>query len=95
MRGRLVAISVLIALVMVSSSVQAQEETEEEDNVIIDVVLPLALAFIMFSLGLGLTTGDFALVFSEPRAFYNRDSEPNAGASNCWFRYSKLGRSGR
>ncbi|GIQ99451.1 MAG: hypothetical protein CM15mP6_4680 [Methanobacteriota archaeon] len=40
MRGRLVAISVLIALVTVSSSVQAQEETEE-DNVIIDVVLPL------------------------------------------------------
>ena len=68
MRGSLVTITVLIALVMVSSSVQAQEETEE-DNVIIDVVLPLALAFIMFSLGLGLTTGDFALVFSEPRAF--------------------------
>ena len=69
MRGRIVAISVLIALVVVSSPAQAQEETEEESNVIIDIVLPLALAFIMFSLGLGLTTGDFALVFNEPKAF--------------------------
>ena len=68
MRGRLVAISVLIALVMISSPAQAQEETEE-DNVIIDIVLPLALAFIMFSLGLGLKTSDFALVFNEPKAF--------------------------
>ena len=69
MRGRIVAISVLIALVVVSSPAQAQEETEEESNVIIDIVLPLALAFIMFSLGLGLTTGDFVLVFNEPKAF--------------------------
>ena len=68
MRGRLVAISVLIALVMISSPAQAQEETEE-DNVIIDIVLPLALAFIMFSLGLGLNTSDFAFVFNEPKAF--------------------------
>ena len=69
MRGRLVAILVLIALVMASSPAHAQEEAEEEDNVIIDIILPLALAFIMFSLGLGLTPGDFALVFSEPKAF--------------------------
>ena len=69
MRGRIVAISVLIALVVFSSPAQAQEETEEESNVIIDIVLPVALAFIMFSLGLGLTTGDFALVFNEPKAF--------------------------
>ena len=41
MRGRIVAISVLIALVVVSSPAQAQEETEEESNVIIDIVLPL------------------------------------------------------
>ena len=69
MRGAIVVISVLIVMVVVSSPVQAQEETEDEGNVIIDIVLPLALAFIMFSLGLGLTTGDFALVFREPRAF--------------------------
>jgi BASS family bile acid:Na+ symporter len=69
MRRSLVAISVLIALAIISAPVQGQEETEEEGNVIIDLVLPLALAFIMFSLGLGLTTEDFSLVFSEPKAF--------------------------
>ena len=34
-----------------------------------DVVLPIALAFIMFSLGLGLTFGDFARVATRPRDF--------------------------
>jgi BASS family bile acid:Na+ symporter len=32
------------------------------------VLLPLALAFIMFSLGLGLTRGDFARIVRQPRA---------------------------
>ncbi len=34
-----------------------------------NVVLPLALAFIMFSLGLGLTLGDFARVARQPKDF--------------------------
>jgi BASS family bile acid:Na+ symporter len=33
------------------------------------VLLPLGLAFIMFSLGIGLTPGDFKRVFRHPRAF--------------------------
>ncbi len=36
---------------------------------LINVVLPLALAFIMFSLGLGLTVGDFTRVLKRPFAF--------------------------
>lgn len=36
---------------------------------ITDIVLPVALAFIMFSLGLGLTFGDFARVARQPRDF--------------------------
>ena len=63
------AITALVVLVMLASPVQAQEESEEEGNLIIDIVLPLSLAFIMFSLGLGLSTEDFSLVFREPRAF--------------------------
>lgn len=35
---------------------------------IVDKLLPLALAFIMFALGLGLTLGDFARMFRQPRA---------------------------
>ena len=35
---------------------------------VVDKLLPLALAFIMFALGLGLTLGDFARVFRQPRA---------------------------
>lgn len=35
---------------------------------IINQLLPLALALIMFALGLGLTIGDFARVFRQPRA---------------------------
>ena len=38
-------------------------------GLITDVVLPLALAFIMFSLGLGLTIGDFVRVVQQPRDF--------------------------
>lgn len=38
-------------------------------SVMTDVVLPLALAFIMFSLGLGLTFGDFVRVARRPRDF--------------------------
>ena len=33
------------------------------------ILLPLMLCFIMFSLGLGLTTGDFRRVLAQPRAF--------------------------
>lgn len=38
-------------------------------GILLTVFLPLSLAFIMFSLGLGLTVGDFARVFRRPRAF--------------------------
>jgi len=62
-------ISALILLTMFAAPAQAQEEIEEEGNVIIDVILPLSLAFIMFSLGIALTTEDFALVIKEPKAF--------------------------
>jgi BASS family bile acid:Na+ symporter len=62
-------ISALIVLSCSATTVQAQDGSEEGGNVIIDVVLPLSLAFIMFSLGIGLTTEDFALVFREPKAF--------------------------
>ena len=37
---------------------------------LLKVVLPLSLAFIMFSLGIGLTFGDFARVFKQPKAFF-------------------------
>ena len=37
---------------------------------LLNVFLPLSLAFIMFSLGLGLTLGDFARVVALPRAFF-------------------------
>ncbi|MEX0330602.1 MAG: bile acid:sodium symporter family protein [Puniceicoccaceae bacterium] len=36
---------------------------------IVQILLPLILAFIMFSLGLGLTKGDFARVLQFPKAF--------------------------
>ena len=35
---------------------------------IIDIFLPLSLVFIMFTLGLGLTSGDFLGIFRHPRA---------------------------
>ena len=38
-------------------------------NLITDIILPLALAFIMFSLGLGLTSKDFARVIQQPKDF--------------------------
>ncbi len=38
-------------------------------GIVLSVILPLSLAFIMFTLGLGLTTGDFVRVVSQPRAF--------------------------
>ena len=38
-------------------------------GIVTDVFLPLALAFIMFSLGLGLTVGDFTRVARRPRDF--------------------------
>ena len=36
---------------------------------ILDIILPLSLVFIMFTLGLGLTVGDFTNIFREPKAF--------------------------
>ena len=68
-RFGIVAIATLILLSAAALPVQAQEEVEEESNVIIDVVLPVSLAFIMFSLGIGRTIEDFALIFREPKAF--------------------------
>jgi len=38
-------------------------------DILVNVFLPLALAFIMFSLGLGLTIGDFIRVAQRPKAF--------------------------
>jgi BASS family bile acid:Na+ symporter len=38
-------------------------------NVVTNIVLPLALAFIMFTLGLGLTSKDFARVILQPKDF--------------------------
>ncbi|MEM6372491.1 MAG: bile acid:sodium symporter family protein [Pseudomonadota bacterium] len=38
-------------------------------DILLNVVLPLSLAIIMFSLGIGLTLGDFARVLKAPRAF--------------------------
>lgn len=38
-------------------------------DILINVVLPISLAIIMLSLGIGLTVGDFARVFKQPRAF--------------------------
>ena len=69
MRRSLVVLSILVGLFLISLPVQAQDLVEEERNVIIDIVLPVALAFIMFSLGLGLTSADFFLIFKEPKAF--------------------------
>ena len=39
-----------------------------QGDLISGVLLPLILAFIMFSLGLGLTVGDFQRIFTQPRA---------------------------
>lgn len=39
-----------------------------QGDIVSGVLLPLILAFIMFSLGLGLTLGDFRRIFSQPRA---------------------------
>jgi len=39
-------------------------------GIVTDVFLPLALAFIMFTLGLGLTGGDFIRVVRQPRDFF-------------------------
>ena len=70
-RFSIVAIAALVLLSAMAMPVQAQEEesVESESNVIVDVVLPVSLAFIMFSLGIGLTIEDFALIFREPKAF--------------------------
>ncbi|MGH1352230.1 MAG: bile acid:sodium symporter family protein [Methyloligellaceae bacterium] len=38
-------------------------------DILVKVFLPLVLAFIMFSLGLGLTLGDFVRVLKRPKAF--------------------------
>jgi len=38
--------------------------------VLISIALPVILTIIMFSLGLGLTLGDFARVYREPRGFW-------------------------
>ena len=66
----LTTVFVIFTLFLVTDSAVAEDDaTEDESNVIIDVVLPVALAFIMFSLGLGLTVDDFALVAKEPKAF--------------------------
>ena len=61
--GFLTIMFAIFTLFLVTDSAVAEDDTtEDESNVIIDVVLPVALAFIMFSLGLGLTVDDFALV---------------------------------
>jgi len=39
------------------------------ENVVIQIGLPAALCIIMFSMGLGLTVGDFLTVFKRPRDF--------------------------
>ena len=39
-----------------------------QGDIVSGVLLPLILAFIMFSLGLGLTVGDFRRIFTQPRA---------------------------
>ena len=65
----LAAVAVLLLMTQTVVADDHEEATEGESNVIIDVVLPLSLAFIMFSLGLGLTTSDFGLVFTAPKAF--------------------------
>ena len=39
-------------------------------NIVTDLILPLALAFIMFSLGLGLTGGDFLRITKQPKDFF-------------------------
>jgi len=39
-----------------------------QGDIVSGVLLPLILAFIMFSLGLGLTVGDFQRIFAQPRA---------------------------
>ncbi|MBI5924706.1 MAG: hypothetical protein HY836_03835 [Aquabacterium sp.] len=39
-----------------------------QGDVVSSVLLPLILAFIMFSLGLGLTLGDFKRILMQPRA---------------------------
>ena len=65
----LAAVAVLLLMTQTVVADDHEETTEGESNVIIDVVLPLSLAFIMFSLWLGLTTSDFGLVFTEPKAF--------------------------
>lgn len=39
-----------------------------QGDIVSGVLLPLILAFIMFSLGLGLTGGDFKRIFTQPRA---------------------------
>jgi bile acid:Na+ symporter, BASS family len=41
---------------------------DDGGSVFVDLLLPLALACIMFSLGLGLTVGDFRRIFTAPRA---------------------------
>ena len=65
----LAAVAILILLSQPTVADDHEEAAEAESNPIIDIVLPLSLAFIMFSLGLGLTTSDFGLVFTEPKAF--------------------------
>ena len=37
---------------------------------IVDILLPASLIFIMFSLGLGLTIGDFKNIIKNPKAFF-------------------------
>ena len=65
----LAAVAILILMSQPTVADDHEEAAEAESNPIIDIVLPLSLAFIMFSLGLGLTTSDFGLVFTEPKAF--------------------------
>lgn len=64
----LAAVAILILMSQPTVADDHEEAAEAESNPIIDIVLPLSLAFIMFSLGLGLTTSDFGLVFTEPKA---------------------------
>ena len=39
-----------------------------QGDIVSTLLLPASLAFIMFSLGLGLTPGDFSRIVKQPRA---------------------------
>lgn len=60
------AVATLVALLAAEPAL-ASSHTEEDGSVFSEVLLPLSLAVIMISLGLSLTTADFARVFKFPK----------------------------